>query len=321
MVQTRPIAPMTQLGKHQRLVSFENSNSWLKRHDDEGTLVIQAGYRSNPTAQAMSNDENPIVIMNGQTRWYGAIACEGSHTRSFELSKLETARSHFAACLRPSDDGRDLIVIAAHWDSSEFKALQAALTGQYDVIRNGQSICCNVIEVKPVLEGLGSYNLVNAQLKPGSTLVVEMGFGTAETWVINNDGQVIDGSPVTQLGILKLVNAIAADPTVRGVLSANNSTSINLSLISRALKQDTLGRIDAATWGAIKTRYATEFLKSFQGYLVSQFESQQQNVVNMILTGGGAELLQAIQPKLSSMFIIPTNAQTASVRGSYQLGA
>ena len=29
--------------KHTLLVIFENSNSWLKRHDDEGTLVIQAG--------------------------------------------------------------------------------------------------------------------------------------------------------------------------------------------------------------------------------------------------------------------------------------
>ena len=40
--------------KHTRLVSFENSNSFLKRHDSEGSLVIAAGHRENPSVQVVS---------------------------------------------------------------------------------------------------------------------------------------------------------------------------------------------------------------------------------------------------------------------------
>ena len=103
--------------KHTRLVSFENSNSWIKRHDAEGTLLIQAGYRENPNSNSFTDDENPIVIISGaRPRWYGEMACQGAHTKLHGRNKVETAREAFAATLRPTDDGRDLIVIASHWD-------------------------------------------------------------------------------------------------------------------------------------------------------------------------------------------------------------
>jgi len=38
----------------------------------------------------------------------------------------------------------------------------------------------------------------------------------------------------------------------------------------------------------------------------------------LVLTGGGAALLSSIQPKLSQVFIVPTQPQTASVRGAYE---
>ncbi|MBW4522650.1 MAG: hypothetical protein KME16_23640 [Scytolyngbya sp. HA4215-MV1] len=316
-MQTKTIAPIATTKNRTKLVSFENSNSWLKRHDDQGTLLIQAGFRTNPSINCHSDDENPIVISGSQKRWYGAIACQGSHVRSFELSKIETARDHFSACLRFSDHQQELSVIAAHWDSTQFSDLQAALLGQYDVIRNGERIQTNVVEVVPVLEGLGTYQLIQPQLKAGATLLIEMGFATAETWVLNESGQLVDGKPLSQLGILQLVKQIADDPTVRNVLSSNNATSINLSLISRALQQDTLGRISGDQWTAIKHKYTTSFLKSFQGYIVAEFESQSQELVNVILTGGGAGLFQVVQPKINSVFTIPTDPQTASVRGSY----
>ena len=65
--------------KHPRLVSFENSNSWLKRHDDEGTLIIQAGYTETINMMAKGNDENPIVISRSTKRWYGSKACLDDH--------------------------------------------------------------------------------------------------------------------------------------------------------------------------------------------------------------------------------------------------
>lgn len=316
-MQTLKTPLLAAMSKNERLVSFENSNSFLKRHDDEGTLVIQAGYRLNPTDQAFRDDENPVLIAGGSARWYGAIACSGSHVRSYELSKIETARDHFAACLRPSDDGKDLTVIAAHWEAKEFDKLQSQLKGTYDVIRNGHSICCNVKKVIPVLEGTGSFNLVRNRLQSGHTLLIEMGFVTCETWIFDEQGRVIDGRAVSQLGIINLAKTIADDPSVKAALSSNGATSINLSLVSAALKQSTLGRIKADQWDAIKTKHVNDFLRTFKGYLVSQFESQSQLIVNTVLTGGGSALLQSVQPKINGLFVIPDEPQTASVRGSY----
>jgi hypothetical protein len=320
MTLTAQSIPLSTLAssKHTRLVSFENSNSFLKRHDSEGSLVIAAGHRENPSVHAHTDDENPIVILEGQRPDGMALeSCQGDHVSNSHRSKIETARESFAACLRPSDDGRDLIVIASHWDKPALEALKVSLLGQYKVIRNGVKIQCAVTQVIPTMEGLGSYHSAKSQLKDGSTLLIELGYGTAEIWFIDESGQIVDGAPVTRLGVINLVKALADDPTVRA-LTQDNSGTVNLSAISQALQQDTLGKISAANWQALKAKYASEFLKDFQGYLRTQHAFHMQSASNLVLTGGGAALLSSIQPKLSQVFIVPTQPQTASVRGAYE---
>lgn len=303
--------------KHARLVSFENSNSWIKRHDSEGTLLVQAGYRENPNANSLTDDENPIVIVSGsRPRWYGEIACQGNHTKLHGRNKVETAREAFTATLRPSDDGCDLIVIASHWDKPALESLKAALTGQYKVTRNGKEIRCTVTQVLPVLEGIGSYEAVKDRLKPGSTLLIEVGFGTSEQWVIDSKGRIISGQTVDEFGISRLCQAIAQDSNIRSLCS-DNAGSVNPSLISQALREESIGRVKAENWKVIKANYGGEFLRSLQGYLRTQFADQGQAITNIVLTGGGAAFLQSIQPKVSQAFIVPENPQVASVKGSY----
>ena len=113
---------------------------------------------------------------------------------------------------------------------------------QLGIIRNGVKIQCAVTQVIPTMEGLGSYHSAKDQLKDGSTLLIELGYGTAEIWFIDETGRIVDGAPVTRLGVINLVKAIADDPTVRA-LTQDNSGTVNLSVISQALQQDTLGRI------------------------------------------------------------------------------
>ena len=315
-------ATMTEIktletSKHTRLVSFENSNSWIKRHDSEGTLLIQAGYRENPNANSFTDDENPIVVVSGaRPRWYGEMACQGAHTKLHGRNKVETAREAFTATLRPTDDGRDLIVIASHWDKPALEALKTALTGQYKVIRNGRTIGCTVTQVLPILEGMGSYEAVKDRLQPGATLLIELGFGTSEQWVIDSKGRIISGQTVNEFGMNRLCGSIANDPAVRG-LCADNSGADNPSLISQALREETIGRIKPDIWKTLKATYGGEFLRSLQGYLRTQFADQSQSISNIVLTGGGASFLQSIQPKVSQAFIIPDGPQTASVKGAY----
>jgi hypothetical protein len=316
---TMTAAPQISIASHTRYVSFENSNSWLKRHDEQGTRVIQAGYRENPTDSARGDDENPIVVSGSQRRWYGELPCRGVHVRSFERSKIETARNSFAACLRPEDDGQDLSVIASHWNRNEFSLLEQALKGQYRVIRNGRKIQCTVTHVLPILEGMGSYHAVADRLNPGQTFLLEIGFGTAEEWVIDEAGEIADGRPVTQLGIFNLVNSIAADPTVKATLgNGDSSMTVNLSAVSAALQKPTLGRIGEGNWGAIKRKYSTEFYQSLKGYLRTTYGQQLQSMDNVVLTGGGAALLASLVPDLAEFFTIPDRPQTASVRGAYR---
>jgi hypothetical protein len=316
---TMTAAPQTSIANHTRLVSFENSNSFLKRHDTEGSLVIQAGYKLNPNRNAHSDDQNPIVILGNEKRWYGSIACQGDHVRSFERSKVETQREAFSACLRPSDHGRDLIVVAAHWDSNEFGAIAKSLTGPYNVTRNGHQIRCNVTQVIPVLEGLGSYESVKSRLSPGSSLLFEVGFATGEEWLLDEHGRIIDGRPSSKLGILNLVTAIANDPSVKAALGHGDSAeTMNLCLISAALQSDRLGRMSEGNWSAIRTKYAKEYLKNLSGYIKGQYSNELQSVTNVILTGGGAALLNSLFPAINEHFTIPSDPQTASVRGSFE---
>jgi hypothetical protein len=310
--------PMTALEpKHPRLVSFENSNSWIKRHCSNGTLVIQAGYRTNPNKMARRDNENPIVLIEGQPpRWYGSRACEGQHTAIHGRSKIDTARDSFAACLQPSDHGQTLTVAASHWGIDEFPALQRALLGQYKIIRNGELIQCAVSTVIPVLEGSGSFYDVQAKLKPGKSLLIELGYGTAEVWTVAPDGAVDDGRVVDALGIFNLVNSIAADSTVRSLVQDDAGT-VNTSFISSSLQRPTLGKIGEANWQAIKAKYASEYLRTLQAFIKTQFGDQSQTLSNIILTGGGAALLRDIQPKVDSVFAIPAAPQVASVVGTW----
>ena len=301
-----------------RLVSFENSNSWLKRHDDEGTLIVQAGYTEAIGMMAKGDDENPIVISGSSKRWYGSKACLADHKRIHGLDKIGTARESFTACLRPSDHGRDLIVIASHWDYGNLTDLKTALTGQYKVIRNGETIQCTVTQVLPVLEGLGSYEAVRSKLDPGHSLLIEIGYGTAEEYFLNGSGEVVDGNPITALGVAKLVTTIAADPSVKAGLGiTSNSTSVNLSLISAALQSETLGKLSADQWRAIKRKHVNAWFEMIQAHIATKYESQSQNLVNLILTGGGAALLKSVKPDVVEFFTIPDRPQVASVVGAY----
>lgn len=304
--------------KSPRLVSFECSNSFLKRYDDEGILLIQSGYTETIGMMAKSDNENPIVINGSSKRWYGSRACLGDHKRIHGRDKLQAARDAFSACLRPSDDGKQLYVIASHYDYPNLNALKPALSGRYSIIRNGQKIECDVVQVLPILEGLGSYYSVKNKLVFGSSLLIEIGFGTAETWILDNAGEVIDGNPVTSLGVAKLVDSIAADPTVRAGLGiSNNSTSVNLSLISAALQSETIGKLSPEQWRSIKKKHVDAWFDNLQAYLATQFESQNQNLVNLVLTGGGSALLKSVKPEIVEFFTIPDRPQVASVIGAY----
>ena len=306
--------PSNETAQSLRVVSFEPSHSWLKRHDDEGTLVIQAGYVVNPTGRFKKDDENPLVIDGGIRRWYGVHACENDHVSPLYSRKETTVVDSFKACLRPTDNGRNLHVVVSHWDEDTAHQMAQSLKGSYRVTRNGENIWCNVIDVTPELEGMGAYYLCKPYLKKGKTMLIEMGHGTSEEWVIDSDG-FASGKASEELAVSKLVKRIADDPQITAQALKLGEQQVNHDLIARALKSGSIGSMPIEKWQVIKGQHVEEWLSALKGYILKGHGSTLQNVSNIVFSGGGAALVAS---RLRAFAVVPDDPQTASVRGAYQ---
>lgn len=307
------IDPEPQTTAKHRLISFEPSHSWLKRCDERGPLVVQAGYRESPTGRIPKDNQNPLIELEGQRRWYGALACEGDHKSPLYSRKESEARAAFAACLQESDDCRDLTIVVSHHQEDTATAIARSLEGYYSVIRNGRTINCNVIRAIPETEGMGTYYLLKPQLKPTKTLLFELGFGSSEEWIIHPNG-AIQGEATEVMAVSGLVAKIAADQTIRAHSLKLAEQQINLDLISKALRSGTYGSLPREHWEAIAQKYIESWYQGIKGYMLKRYGSELQTSPNIVFTGGGAAL---IADRVSKFATVPTDPQTASVRGLY----
>jgi hypothetical protein len=303
-----------KIAKHTRLVSFEPSHSFLKRCDDEGVIILQGGYRVNPKGRIQKDDENVLIQFEGQSRYYGTIASLGTHESPLTQRKETSARMGFAATLRPSDDCTELTVVLSHWDEDRAKAIAASLKGSYSVIRNGHPIRCVVKEVFAQLEDEGTYQLLKPSLKPGRTLLIGSGQGTSQEWIINANG-FFTGQATENLAVSRLVQMIADDQVIRGASLKLGESSVNLDGITQGLKTGTYGDMPREHWECIVDRYVGQWYEGFKNYLLKTYGTELQSISNIVFSGGGAEL---IRKRAGKFAIIPTDAQTASVRGAYQ---
>lgn len=303
----------TLQAKHTRLISFEPSHSWLKRYDSEGALVVQAGFRLNPNGRTLKNDENRHLLIDGHNRYYGSIACQGQHESPLTQRKENTARLGFAACLRPSDDGKDLVVCVSHWDEDTGKAIAESLKGHYDATVNGRQIRCRVVSAISQLEDEGTYQLLKPRLKPGRTLLVGMGHGTSQEWIIE-PGDFFTGRATEALAVSHLVKQIADDQGIRAHALKLGEQSVNLDLVTQALRTGQFGSMPREHWEAISQKYIGQWFDGLKGYLLKTYSSELQSISNVVLSGGGAEL---IRDRAGKFALIPDDAQIASAKGAY----
>ncbi len=313
MVQAVATPPQIKLAKHERLVSFEPSHSWIKRFDNEGAKIIQAGWKVNPTGRFYKDEQNPHVLYNGTSKLYGERVCEGEHVSPLNQRKEAIARDAFMATLRPSDDGRDLTVIVSHWDEVTGDAIAKSLLGAYDVTVNGVQIRCTVKRAIAELEGKGAFYLVKPQLKPGKTLLFELGHGTSEEWIIGSDGY-FDGKATENMAVSKLVDTIAGDSRIRAHCLKLGEQEINRELIAKALRTGQFGSMPSEHWEAVTKPYTNAWFDGIKNYLLKQYGSELQSINNVVFSGGGSAL---IRDRASGFALIPDSPETASVRGCY----
>ena len=316
--------------QQKRVIAFENSHSWIKRADEEGTMILQAGYAFNPgkaTVRAINKElrEDVLVFEKGQEcrkRLYGKYACSNMRPETLDnADKVETARQSFAAMLRPSDHMQELVVVASHWDADKACQICDRIKGDYSVTVNGDSIMCRVVEAIPILEGAGTWHLLKTQegLEEGATALYELGFGTTEKRWIDEDGVVMGQDPDESLCIKALVGEIARLPHIQTALTRKDQQAANEAILSRALKEHNLPRLKSS-WDAVVQASVQDWVtKLFQEFMADPLAS---SATNWVLTGGGAELAKPYLADcdLLDTFVIPDNAQTASVRGAYLHG-
>lgn len=313
VLSTPPRQQLSTKAKHTRLVSFEPSHSWIKRFDDEGASIVQAGWKVNPTGRFFKDASNPHVMFNGTSKLYGERVCEGDHVSPLNQRKEDIARDAFAATLKPSDDTKELTVVVSHWHEETGHTIAARLYGDYDVTVNGVRIQTTVKRAFAELEGKGAYYLVKPQLKPGKTLLFELGHGTSEEWIIDSDG-FFNGHATENMAVSKLVDTIAGDRMIRSHCLRLGEQDVNRELIAKALRTGQFGSMPAEHWEAITRPYINGWFDSIKNYLLKQYGSELQSVSNIVMSGGGAAL---IRDRANGFALIPESPETASVRGCY----
>ena len=314
VLTTSPRSSKIKLANHERLVSFEPSHSWIKRFDDTGATIIQAGWKVNPTGRFYKDEQNPHVLYNDTSKLYGERACEGAHVSPLNQRKEDIARDAFAATLKPSDDTKELTVVVSHWHEETGHTIAARLYGDYDVTINGVRIQTTVKRAFAELEGKGAYYLVKPQLKPGKTLLFELGHGTSEEWIIDAGTDFFNGQATENMAVSKLVDTIAGDQMIRAHCLKLGEQDVNRELIAKALRTGQFGSMPSEHWEAVTRPYINEWFNSIKNYLLKQYGSELQSISNIVMSGGGAAL---IRDRANGFALIPESPETASVRGCY----
>lgn len=297
------------------LVSYDPSHSWLKSCDAMGVQTIQAGYVQDPQGRFKRDDENPLIVCGNTRKWYGEKACKSpDHISPLYARKESAAQDGLKALFRPEYDGKDLVVVVSHHDEDTANAIADSLIGTYDVVRNGQRINCRVVEAIPETESLGTWYLMRNQLKPGDTLLFDLGNGTTEEWIVSPDGEV-SGSAKESFPVSKLAKAIGNDQLINKKLCPLNEHEPNLDLIVRALREGTIADIPLERWETIKEIHVSRWWEQMKSYLLKEHGATLQSVANVIFTGGGTAL---ISDRLPKGVLSPADPQAASVRGMYQ---
>jgi hypothetical protein len=316
----------TQLGHSPKLISIEISNSQGKRYGegDREALIVHAAWTSDiePLAIGKGTAESPqIKTDRGDLIWFGEKPAKGKHqsiATSFS-DKSEMARHLIMPLLLPSDNGDVRLVISHHsiHDPVIEARLKTQLLGRHHFIRNDREVDVNVVDVRLVHEGIGAYWLASdiGQLKRGDALVVEIGYRTTESWIVDSEGNPERGEPI-QMGVFDLATSISNDPTIRAALinDRHSAERVTDTQIAIALKHDHLAKIDPAQWQKVKAKHLAQWQEKVIGTVFSRNEGYLSQVEQILFSGGGSMLLRDQLRTLD--FWVDESAHTASVRGS-----
>ncbi|BAS54251.1 hypothetical protein NIES2135_04980 [Leptolyngbya boryana NIES-2135] len=323
-----------KVGYSSKLISIEISNSQGKRYGegDINPLIVHSAWTHtiDRVARGKGTQSSPqIQTKDGETIWFGEMPALGEHQSIATLGrdKSEMAAFLLMPLLLPEDNGGahggHLRIVMSHhsyFDPAVKQRIEDQILGRHQFTRNGREVDVIVDSVELVPEGVGAYWLASElnQLKSGYTLSIEIGYRTVEVWLLDDAGEPIKGEPI-QFGVFNLASAISSDDEVRTALLGTTDTpkTVKDTQIAIALKQGKIAKIKDQQWEAIKTRHLERWKDDVIGMIFSQHEAILTQAEQILFSGGGAMLLRERLLKANPNFWVDSDAQTASVRGSY----
>lgn len=290
-------------------------NSYVVSSEKDASIPLDAYNR-----KVSLYDENTKLT---SIRTYGSIVCEtNNHIQGLNSRKTEEMRFTVAAMLRPEYNNKEIHLICIYNDPSEFSMLEKTLLGRYKVKINGVSIDCQVISVKCLHEGLGTYfylqkNLHSDKANLEKVKIYDLGFGVANCCVVNN-GVIEYYANVPELSVYNLASILEKSPLFQESITHFANGRSNYTSIAYALEKDlTLGSIPREQWNNLKKVALQGYFKNLRSHLRAPINNGNIFVNSYVLTGGGAALLKRESSILDSLFIIPNEAQLASLKGIF----
>jgi hypothetical protein len=258
---------------------------------------------------------DPLYGVIKVTRTYGQnIAQLSGHVQGISSRKVEEIRFAFAALLSKEQHDKKLNIFCIHNESKDFSRIQTALIGKYKVTINGEDIECEVVSCNCLHEGLGTYHdLKKTHELPGSTRILDLGFGLANDAVISGTGDIEYYSTKPELSMFTMAKFIENSETFQTYMA---TSSCSLLSIAYALEKDKpLGSMPAREWELLKRYSVQEYFKTLKSYLTSPIANAGFFVNTYVLTGGGAAILARENPAFKKVFTIPKEPATASLIG------
>ena len=316
------IAPMPPPAKKSRpLVVLDLGNFQCTAFDGTKPVTVRSLFVELQPGQMplKSTAQSPLIEMDGRRYHVGTKAPSYNGFRAVVSSdKTELARLFLAATVshRAKGDRSIDLVILHHSHALVEQALKTELTGPFNFKRNGKTQTVDIASVRVMDESIGAWHLL--QNPTGWTLGLDIGAGTWLSRVWSQDGETIASLTADKAGTYRLAVAIASDERLKTPLRSRGITRPDTAAILDGLANGSHQyEFTGVSWGDWWREYRREWFLGMLNEAKSQFQPHLGRVTQILVTGGGAHLVQELIANKPG-FQIPQPPHLASVVGSWR---
>lgn len=291
-------------------LSLDIGNSTIIGATEQGTRIIRSlvAIQKNDDSRSFGSEDTPVITIQGVRYRIGADNLELKHHSLAEGAKESYGLLALATVVPAAVDR--LHVLVSHYDLNTAHSIAKDLTGTLEFVLDrglgpkGYRFPCTA---EAVTEGEGAFALVRDRLKPGSTVVVEIGLGTVEILPFSSQGRQLDYKSY-DFGVKWIIDRL---------IETAPKTLKNRALIESYIEQGT----EIPGWPGFPEQLNMYVRTWFSDLRAKIHEHCTDSVGNLVFSGGGAALVRRELPNSEHLILFPENPRTASAVGALKLGA